>query len=241
MSEPGLLQLVSWNVHAWRGSDGREDLERSARVIQGLQADILGLQEVVNHQDDLAGAGELGRLAQRVGMELITGPTLVRSHGEYGNALLSRFPVQAVRHIDLSFPHREPRGALDIDLDIRGHRLRVVVTHLGLRPVERRFQVRRLIRALDVHPAETLAVMGDLNEWFIFGRPLRWLHRHFGRFQPSPATFPAVFPVFSLDRIFIDPPHALQQLRAIRTPATRKASDHLPLQALVRLGGPGGG
>ena len=41
-----MLNIVSYNVHECVGTDGRRDPDRIARIIQGLDADIVGLQEV---------------------------------------------------------------------------------------------------------------------------------------------------------------------------------------------------
>jgi endonuclease/exonuclease/phosphatase family metal-dependent hydrolase len=72
--------------------------------------------------------------------------------------------------------------------------------------------------------------MGDLNEWYLWGPTLRWLHAHFQE-TPSPATFPTRFPLFALDRIWVKPRRLLRQLTVHRTPLARIASDHLPVTA----------
>ncbi len=221
------VRVVSWNVHAWRGTDGREEPERIGRVLRCLCPDIAGLQEVANRYDGAGETHQLARIARQSGMTPVNGPTIVRLHGDYGNALLTRLPVQQVRH------NREPRAALDVDLEAFGRPLRVIVTHFGLRPAERRFQVRRLIQAIEARSFEALVLMGDLNEWLIFGRPVRWLRRHFGQAGVQ-RTFPSRFPLFALDRIFVQPPQALEELRCVSTPETREASDHLPLVARVQ-------
>jgi endonuclease/exonuclease/phosphatase family metal-dependent hydrolase len=167
-------------------------------------------------------------------MEAISGPTLNSAEGDYGNALLTRIAPQGIRRLDLSFPEREPRGALDVDFELPGGRLRVIVTHLGLRPSEHRYQVRRLLEAVPDVEDCPVVLMGDLNEWFPPGRPARWLHRHFG-WGPAPPTFPSTFPLFALDRILVRPPAALVELRVLRSPQARIASDHLPLRATIAL------
>ncbi len=232
MAETGILRVLSWNVHGWRGSDGREDPERVGRILQELRPDIAGLQEVINRKDDLGSSRELERVAGQAGMTAIPGPTILLPNSDYGNALLTRLPVREVRHIDLSFPHREPRSALDVDLAAGGGDMRIIVTHCGLLPEERRFQVRRLIQAIEERSFRILVLMGDLNEWFVFGRPARWMHRHFG-FRGGPRTFPSRIPLFALDRIFVAPAYLLQEVRSLRNPQTRQASDHLPLLALI--------
>jgi endonuclease/exonuclease/phosphatase family metal-dependent hydrolase len=87
-----------------------------------------------------------------------------------------------------------------------------------------------LVRASD-KPA---VLLGDLNEWFLWGRPLRWLRRHFGR-APAPATFPARWPVFALDRIWVEPARLLERIEVHRGAPANAASDHLPLVATLAL------
>ena len=71
-------------------------------------------------------------------------------------------------------------------------------------------------------------LVGDLNEWFLWGRPLRRLHAHFGA-TPAPATYPAGWPVFALDRMWVKPLDRLLGVTVHNSPLARQASDHLPL------------
>ena len=149
----------------------------------------------------------------------------------YGNAVLSRYPILSLRTIDLSFGSREPRGALDADVDCHGHLLRVVATHLGLRPAERNDQIQRLLRKFETEEMPMI-LLGDINEWFMWGRALRRLVAHF-QAVPAPKTFPSRWPVFALDRIWIRPRHRLVHVDVHATPLARIASDHLPLIAHI--------
>lgn len=79
-------------------------------------------------------------------------------------------------------------------------------------------------------------LIGDLNEWFSWGQPLRWLHRHFSP-APAPATFPARWPVFELDRLWVERPCRLLARSVRRSALAERASDHLPLVADVALAG----
>jgi len=76
---------------------------------------------------------------------------------------------------------------------------------------------------------QPVVLMGDLNEWFLWGRPLRWLRAHFGR-APAPATFPARRPVLALDRIWVEPRRLRTGLAVHSTTLARSASDHLPVR-----------
>ncbi len=224
-----MITVASYNIHVAVGTDGRFDPERIAAVIGELDADVVALQEV---QFGPAPFDMLAFLRKATGYAGVAGPTLSGRHGEYGNAVLTRRPLLAARRLDLSVPRREPRGALDVTVLAGRGSLRIVATHLGLRPAERREQTRRLLAECTA-PFEGITVLlGDLNEWLLWGRPLRWLHRHFEP-TPSPASFPARRPVFALDRIWVRPRRLLREIAVHASPLARIASDHLPVRAVI--------
>jgi len=223
------LRIATWNIHSAVGLDRRYDAARIVDVLEEIDADVIALQEVPSLEDH----GEfVGMLRSRLAMHVVAGRTLSRAGADYGNALLSRLPVTATSRIDLTVHVREPRGALDAHLECGGQRLRVLNTHLGLRPYERRQQVRRLLAAIDAGPMAPLVLMGDVNEWFLWGRPLRWLHADFHS-RPAPATFPSRMPILALDRIWLRPEPMLRRLVPHHSARTRVASDHLPLVAVI--------
>lgn len=225
------VRVASYNVHIGIGRDGHFRPQRIADVICELGADIVALQEV---QLGSGAFNLLEYLQEATGMHAVAGPTHSRPlHGEYGNAVLTRHRIVSQRQLDLGVAGREPRGALDVVIDC-GQPVRVLATHLGLRPWERREQVARLLEALGTEegpqkPAATV-LLGDINEWFLWGRPLRRLHRHF-RSPPPRRTFPASWPLLALDRIWVKPFSLLRRVQAHRSPAARAASDHLPIIA----------
>jgi endonuclease/exonuclease/phosphatase family metal-dependent hydrolase len=221
------IRLASYNIHLGIGRDGQFDLERIARVINELDADAIALQEV-----SLGGRSidMLDFLGERCGMNAIAGPTLVSSAGEYGNAILTRMPAGVIHRWNISVGTREPRGAIDAHLHHRGMTLRMVATHLGLWPGERRRQIQQLLEIIKRDNRFPTVLLGDLNEWFLWGRPLRWMHRYF-KSTPAPATFPSGKPLFALDRIWVDPHRALQSVTAHTSAVARIASDHLPIVA----------
>lgn len=226
------LRVATYNVHRCVGRDGRYDPARIVRVLRALDADVIALQELEwNPKDAL---DTLADFARQLDYRSVPGPTLLGGNGHYGNALLTRLPVREVRHQDLSYGRREPRGALDVSLDTAAHTLRVIATHLGLRPAERRMQMKSLLDMLQKSAHRTTVLMGDLNEWFLWGRPLRWLHRRFGR-TPAPPTFPARLPLLALDRIWVLPQEHLLQLAVHVAQPAGVASDHLPVVADIRL------
>lgn len=222
------MRIATYNIHAAVGVDLRFEPDRVAAVLHELDADVIGLQEVEHHLVD--DRDLLDYLAVECGYEAIAGPTLLRGDRHYGNALLTRLPVLRLERVDLSLPGREPRGAIDVVVE-GDSQTRIIVTHLGLRPYERRRQIEQLLEHIESGNTDaTLVLMGDLNEWLTWGRPLRWLHRWFES-TPAPATFPAPLPVVALDRIWVHPRNALLAMSAHTTATARRASDHLPLVA----------
>ena len=223
------LKVATWNIHGAVGADRRYAPARIVGVLREVDADIVALQEVASEQ---AHENFLRDLERETGFHIAAGLLRQRHGDDFGNALLSRHPVQSVDHLDLTVADYEPRGAIDVCIDIGAALpLRVIGTHLGLRPGERREQVRRIIAAVERDRPHPTLLMGDLNEWFLWGRPLRWLHAHFNEIPPAPPTFPARRPVFALDRIWVSPTGCVKRLSRHASDLARMASDHLPLVA----------
>jgi endonuclease/exonuclease/phosphatase family metal-dependent hydrolase len=227
------LRIATYNIHRCVGCDGVEAPGRIAAVLQDINADVTALQEVAF--DTSGPVNILADLARSMGAQAIAGPTLLDKKGHYGNAILSRFAPESVDRLDISVPGREPRGALAVKLLLNGSSIRIVTTHLGLRPRERRYQIRRLLPLLDDPNAAVTILLGDFNEWLLWGRTLRWVNRRFGGGLPAPATFPSRRPLLALDRIWVAPADRLISLHHHRHVSAAVASDHLPLVAQVAV------
>lgn len=222
------VRVASYNIHRAVGNDRRRNLARISAVIGELQADVIGLQEVDWRHYDENRASQFEYLVDLPGYRAIAGANLRDHRGHYGNLLLTRLPVLASRRIDLSEPNREPRGAIDVDLDVCDGRLRVLVTHLGLGPRERGRQVMRLQEAVGERPGQPTLLIGDFNEWIPSSPTLRPLLTHCVA-TTSLATFPAFRPILPLDRIFACAFPFVPRIVVHRSPLARLASDHLPL------------
>jgi endonuclease/exonuclease/phosphatase family metal-dependent hydrolase len=233
---PGVrrISIGSYNIHSCVGLDRRRSPSRIADVLRELDCDIYALQEVDNEPGDDKDSKQLEYLSEALHMAAIPGMSIVRHSGEYGNALLTRFPVASVHRHDLSYGKwLEPRGAIDVELDVGGRALRVIATHLGLSRSERRFQWRQLLAAIAASPPEhPTVVLGDMNEWFPRAGTLRDAHKILGE-ALAPPEFPSFWPLLALTRIWVRPVQAIVSVKVHSTPLAKRASDHLPLRAEI--------
>jgi len=229
-----LFTVASYNIHRCIGMDGRHDPERVVRVIRQLQADVVGLQEVESQFGPGSDLPHVEYLAEATGMTAIPGPTVWRDDALYGNVLLTTHELQSIEYVDLSVDGREPRGAIQVELDVHGRRACIVATHLGLTALERNHQVDTLLQTLPPQAVQIFVLMGDFNEWYPFRRLLRSLHRRLGK-TTAPRTYPSPYPVLALDRIWIRPQKAVKTIRVHRSPLARIASDPLPIKAEIEV------
>jgi endonuclease/exonuclease/phosphatase family metal-dependent hydrolase len=86
------ISIGSYNIHSCIGLDRRCSPARIASVLQELDCDIFALQEVDNEPGDDDDSQQLEFLSHTMKMAAVPGLRIVRHSGEYGNALLTRFP-----------------------------------------------------------------------------------------------------------------------------------------------------
>ncbi len=226
------VRIMTWNIHGTFGRNPRFDLARVVKLIRRWDPDIVALQEVDSRRALAGGANPFEFLATAVGVYGIGAKSLTGADGDYGQMLISRFPVTSHEIRDISFGEREPRRAIRAVVETPQGPLIVVATHLGLSIHERRHQAALLMElASGDAPA---VVMGDLNDWYWPGSVRAVLTRVLGA-HTGFRTFPAKFPLLRLDRIYCRPRGAL--LRSFIDREARTISDHLPVIADLRLTG----
>jgi endonuclease/exonuclease/phosphatase family metal-dependent hydrolase len=234
MPTPQDLSVASYNIHKGVGTDRRRDLRRTAAVIAEIGADILALQEADTRFGNRTGLLDLDQIRRDLGLIAVPLDGVGDAHGWHGNLLLVRNALVQEVH-QLILPGLEPRGALVTDLKIAGQPLRIVNAHLGLLPASRAAQARALIAKIDQLEGRPTLLMGDLNEWRGQSAALKTLGRHFQIAAARP-SFPSRFPMLALDRILLSPHGELLDVATHDSPLARRASDHLPIKARLRLG-----
>lgn len=225
------IRLLTWNIHAGLGPDGRYDLDRVIALVQRHAPDIVALQEVDSRGRGTGADSPFAQLATALGTHTAAARTIVAPDGHYGHLLISRWPLSAIQLHDLSHSRREPRCAIETMISAPGGPLHIAAVHLGLAFAERRRQAAMLARIAD-SAAQTSVMLGDFNDWTWNGAVRRSLAEVLPGRTPQ-RTYPARCPVLTLDRVYCRPHHALQ--RSWVDPDGRHVSDHLPLIAEIRV------
>ena len=233
MTSPRDLSVASYDIHKGIGTDRRRDLTRTIAVIAEIGADILALQEADTRFGTRTGLLDLERMRRDLGLIAVPLDGVGDAHGWHGNLLLVRNALVHEVH-QLILPGFEPRGALVTDMEINGQPLRVVNAHLGLLPGSRAAQARALIAKLGRLDARPTLLMGDLNEWRGKSAALKTFGKHF-TIGPARASFPARYPLLALDRMMTCIQGELLDIATHDSPLARRASDHLPITARLRL------
>ncbi|UCZ51545.1 endonuclease/exonuclease/phosphatase family protein [Bacillus shivajii] len=240
------IRVMTYNIHHGKGTDKQVNLERIAEVIKNCRADIVGLNEVDKHfslRSDFE--DQIDLLAKKLDMHHAFSPSLslkpkksmkVR---QYGNALLSRFPINKVHchHFNFISGLIEGRSLLYSNIQIESQSLDLYVTHLSLNPFLHRMQTDFIAKTMNKQKAKTI-VMGDFNMippskgWRKLTNILYdvWTVAGDGKGH----THPSLNPRLRLDYIFTNSPEIIIKKAEVIQSAC-EASDHLPLMAHIEL------
>jgi endonuclease/exonuclease/phosphatase family metal-dependent hydrolase len=238
------LRVLTYNIHHGEGTDGKLDLARIARVITGQKPDLVALQEVdVNTQrtGNVDQAAELGKLT---GLHAVFGKSIDYRGGRYGNAVLSRSPVEKhTVHPLPGKPDAEHRTALEVVVRPweGGPPMTFVGTHLD----HTRDETDRLRQGDEINRLlapdgrrDPLILAGDLNavpsSETIKCFNARWTDAA-GKTGAAP-TIPAGNPRSRIDYVLLRPTGAWHVVETSVVPEA-VASDHRPVLAVLEWRG----
>lgn len=228
---------MTYNVHAFVGTDRVYDPERTARVIEGSGAHVVALQEVDFGRGPVVQPSALEWLADRLGMRCHFTYTRDGKVGHFGNAVLACYELQLVAEGLLPRRHDEARAVQWLKVIAPHFQLQLMNTHLSVKLRERRAQIDALLGAewlVRVAQDLPLVVCGDFNS-----SPLSRLYRKLSRDMQdvqcgSPrrlSTWPARLPFWRIDHVFASRDLSVLGARVVDGTLSRSASDHLPLLA----------
>lgn len=235
---PKTLRVLTYNIHHGEGLDGKLDLIRISELITNLQADIVCLNEVDKGVTRTKGRDLTAELAALTRMTGVFSNNYHFQGGEYGNAILSRYPVIAVAntHYEMLRPG-EQRGILQARIDVGGREVVFMATHIDYRPddTERLMNVDEIFGLLPRYAGKAVIVAGDFND-----TPGKRVHTKMKeRFRDAweeagkgdGFTIPVKKATKRIDYIWLEKSAPLK-VKEITVPYT-EASDHLPLFSVL--------
>lgn len=227
------IKFASYNMRKAIGTDRRRSPERTLEVLREIDADVIALQEADRRFGPREMVISAHLLDEHSDWRAVPFNIRERSMGWHGNAILVRKSAEVLACGAIHLPALEPRGAVVADVRLRGESIRVIGMHLDLSGLWRRKQAHAILAhiAAASEPRPTV-MMGDLNDWSAQSGCLRDFGRDF-RFAQTGPSFHARRPVARLDRIMVSPEFRVRDCGVHFSAAARKASDHLPVWAVV--------
>jgi endonuclease/exonuclease/phosphatase family metal-dependent hydrolase len=230
------MRLLSYNIHKGIGGrDRRYRLERIIQVIDAEKPDFVCLQEVDRHLERSRHDDQPKKLFDALQAKSHLFQLNVHfSSGGYGNLVLSRWPFRQSHQISLRRKRRKPRGAQLAVAETPEGPVHLVHWHLGLAERERHWQTRHLLEHAAFRESAHLPtlIVGDFNDWLnTLARGALASHGFIQVTAPRTRfrSFPAYWPVVSLDKAFVRGPLDIRHARIVHSRLAREASDHLPL------------
>ena len=245
------LTVMTVNIHkGFTALNRRFILPELRDAVRKVGADVVFLQEVLgSHQrhqrrfNHFPPGPHYEFLADSIWPQYAYGKNVAYPHGDHGNAVMSKYPILYHRNHDASVVGPKKRGLLHCVLHITARSLdvHVICVHLGLAESHRARQLDLICQVVrDEVPADApLVVAGDFNDWrrrahdiLEQGAGLREVFVQ--AYGEAARTFPARWPLLSLDRIYVRNATAHLPVVLPRKPWSH-LSDHAPLAAEIHL------
>ena len=233
------LRVMTYNIHVGVGMDKKLDLPRVAGVINAQHPDLVGLQEVDRGVTRTQRIDEIVELSKLTRMDYAFAFNLHYQGGQYGVAILSRFPIRATDHrLYQNTREAERRGFIRAEVSVDGRVLNFVTTHLDYQYEDGRlFEAQQLLNALkDVQGP--LVIVGDFND-IPAGRAYQLMRYQFGdawiesRSTDEGFSYPTDKPAKRIDYIFFRSTERVRTRRAWIVDT--QASDHVPVVADLEI------
>jgi endonuclease/exonuclease/phosphatase family metal-dependent hydrolase len=235
-NHPTRLRVMTYNIHHGEGVDGKIDLPRLADVINREQPDVVALQEVDLNTRRSGGVDQVAELARLTNLHGKFARARPYDGGEYGQAVLSRWPVASLKVYPLPAgtvgPATQPvekriAWVAKIQLPNTSKSLEFVGTHLHhANNAYRLMQARELIDVLNT--LDDPIVVGDFNAE-PRSESIVYLQQSLREASPDQRlTFPSSQPTKKIDWVFIKDNSSWQAVSSDVVRET-KASDHRPV------------
>jgi len=233
-----VLRIMCYNIRHCRGMDDIVNLERTGNAIKKWKPDLVALQEVDKNTQRTNKTDQTKLLAEQLEMHFVFGKAIPYQGGEYGLAILSRFPI--LEHQMILLPpevQQEQRGVLIAKIgipDAQGKVIRFASTHLSVASHEERAVQIEKIDTLLSEGSEPVIVAGDFNTRPENESVVRFLKNW--KDVADPAWGKNVTPLSPrrIDFIFLRSKDSWEVLES-RTIDDRITSDHMPIFSVITL------
>lgn len=236
------LKVLSFNIHkGFNWNNTVPTLEKLKTFLERENPDIVFLQEVVgenkvfNEKFSKWMSNQFEFLADSIWNEFAYAKNAIYDGRHHGNVILSKYPIVSKRQVNISTNKFEQRGVLHCEIEIETKRIHCYNVHLNLTHFGRRKQYESLKKIIKENHSEDhpIILAGDFNDWnkraseslvheLELTEAFKKLHQDYAK------TFPAIYPVFSLDRIYtknVNVTHA----HVPDCIVAKNLSDHLPV------------
>lgn len=233
------LRVMTYNIHVGVGMDKKLDLQRIADAINKERPDLVGLQEVDRGVERTQRKDEIVELAALTKMEYAFAHNLDYQGGQYGVAILSRFPILNVDHrMYQNKREAERRGMIRVEVKLDNKTVNFVTTHLDYQFQDGRlFEAEQMLDFLrDIKGP--LIIVGDFNDEAVGTAYKLMLNKFDDAWIASKQTatgfsYPADKPIKRIDYIFFRRSDGLKVKKTWVVETL--ASDHVPVVAELEL------
>jgi len=158
---PKRSRVATWNIRAARSAP----VDAIAAELQAMQADVIALQEVDVRTVRSGFVDAPALLATALGFHYVFAASIKWDSGDYGLAVLSRWPLTEVRRHRLRVVEAaEPRIVLEVAVCADGRPLRLFNHHADGRIAPREAGFAELRALLQAMVGRGILVLGDFNE-----------------------------------------------------------------------------
>ena len=232
------LRILSYNIHHAEGVDGKLDVPRIAQVILSVDPNLVALQEVDKNTIRTGKVNQDIELSRLTKMNSVFGSNITFQGGQYGNAILSKFPI--IKNKNFLLPNvdsGEQRGLLQSQIQISNkENVLFFSTHLDHRrsDTERLASAKAINQIISLDNKSPAILAGDFND--VPDSPTLnelgkvWLRTN----KKILRTIPASKPSRQIDYIFVQPK---ERWKIIESQILDEdiASDHRAIFSIIEL------
>jgi endonuclease/exonuclease/phosphatase family metal-dependent hydrolase len=240
------IKILTFNIHkGFNWSNSEITIQRLKKSLELIHPDIVFLQEVVGenkkHEEKFENwiSNQFEYLAKDLWSDFAYSNHAIYDHRHHGNVILSKYPIISSEVHDISLNKYEQRSILFSKIKIGEKIVHAFCVHLNLLHRDRILQYKNIKKFIETKskPENPILLSGDFNDWNQKASKnllaLEGLHdAHKAKHGFYARTFPAMFPLMKLDRIYTRGLN-IESAEVLAGIEWKTLSDHLPIHIEV--------